>query len=128
MPEPVRPSNLSEYAEKTLAIALDSLPDLVASKMVALVERGAPRDFRDIYYLCHAGLMAPADCWKLWRQRQQEAGSDTDPHRARLAVETHLTRISQHRPLEAIADPTQRAEAKAVRSWFTQELLHAQLD
>jgi hypothetical protein len=28
---------------------LDSFPDLVAAKMVALVERGAPRDFRDIY-------------------------------------------------------------------------------
>src|SRR3954467_1655715 len=34
-------------------VALDSLPDLVASKMVALVERGAPRDFRDIYAVCH---------------------------------------------------------------------------
>ncbi len=30
-------------------VLFDSLPDLVASKMVALVERGAPRDFRDIY-------------------------------------------------------------------------------
>jgi hypothetical protein len=109
-------------------VALDSLPDLVASKMVALVERGAPRDFRDIYIVCQAGLMRPADCWSLWRQRQQKAGSDIDPHRARLAVETHLTRISQHRPLEAIADPNQRAEAEAVRSWFTQELLHAHLD
>jgi hypothetical protein len=28
-------------------VLLDSLSDLVASKMVALVERGAPRDFRD---------------------------------------------------------------------------------
>src|SRR5947199_2609495 len=109
-------------------VALDSLPDLVASKMVALVERGAPRDFRDIYSVCHAGLVGPAECWSLWRQRQQKAGSDIDPHRARLAVETHLTRISQHRPLEAIADPDQRAEAEAVRSWFTQELLHANLD
>jgi hypothetical protein len=109
-------------------VALDSLPDLVASKMVALVERGAPRDFRDIYVVCHAGLMAPADCWSLWRQRQEKAGSDIDPHRARLAIETHLTRISQHRPLESIADPDQRSEAEAVRSWFTEELLHAHLD
>jgi Nucleotidyl transferase AbiEii toxin, Type IV TA system len=109
-------------------VELDSLPDLVASKMVALVERGAPRDFRDIYIVCQADLTSPVDCWRLWRERQQQAGSDTDPSRARLAVETHLTRISQHRPLETIADPTQRAEAEAVRSWFTQELLHARLD
>lgn len=85
-------------------------------------------DRLDIYVVCHAGLMEPADCWSLWRQRQQKAGSDIDPHRARLAVETHLTRLSQHRPLEAIADPDQRAEAEAVRSWLTQELLHAHLD
>ncbi len=109
-------------------VALDSLPDLVASKMVALVERGAPRDFRDIFSVCHAGLMTSANCWSLWRQRQQEAGSDTDPHRARLAIETHLTRISQHRPLDGITDLDQRAEAEALRTWFTEDLLHAQLD
>ena len=30
-------------------IGIDSFKDLVASKMVALVERGAPRDFLDVY-------------------------------------------------------------------------------
>jgi hypothetical protein len=109
-------------------VALDQLPDLVASKMVALVERGAPRDFRDLYALCGAGLMMPQDCWRLWVQRQQKAGSDADPHRARLAVETHLARISRQRPLERIAEPDQRAEAERVRSWFKEELIHALLD
>jgi hypothetical protein len=61
---------------------LDSFPDLVAAKMVALVERGAPRDFRDIHTLCHAGLTTPEQCWTLWRRRQQLAGSDTDAARA----------------------------------------------
>ncbi len=78
---------------------LDSLSDLVASKMVALIERGAPRDFRDIYAVCQAGLMTPEQCWALWQRRQQLAGSDTDQARARLAIETHLMRIEQHRPL-----------------------------
>ena len=72
---------------------LDSLSDLIASKMVALIERGAPRDFRDIYAVCQAGLMTPEQCWVLWRRRQQLAGSDTDQARAGLAIETHLTRI-----------------------------------
>src|SRR5436305_10207428 len=115
MPEPSRPSHLSEYAETTLA-ALDSLPDLVASKMVALVERGAPRDFRDIHALCAANLTSASECWDLWRRRQEQAGSDPDPHRARLAVETHLARITQHRPLESIADASQREEAERVRT------------
>jgi len=104
-------------------VLLDSLSDLVASKMVALVERGAPRDFRDIYALCQANLTTPSECWELWRQRQQLAGSDTDSTRVQLAVQTHLARIAVHRPLEQIADPQQRAEAERVRSWSAGELL-----
>src|SRR5262245_41617568 len=97
-------------------------PDL-ASKMVSLVERGAPRDFRELHALCQSGLATPQECWQLWTQ-----GSDTDPYRARLAVETHLMRICLHRPLERIAEPDQRAEAERVRSWFEEEFLHAILD
>jgi hypothetical protein len=104
-------------------VSLDSLTDLIASKMVALVERGAPRDFRDIHALCVARLTTAAECWRLWRLRQEQTGSDDDLHRARLAVETHLTRIAQHRPLESIADPAQRGEAERVRTWFVKELL-----
>jgi nucleotidyltransferase AbiEii toxin of type IV toxin-antitoxin system len=107
-------------------VALESLPDLVTSKMFALVEHGAPRDFRDVYALCHAGLMSPRDCWQLWKERH--AGNDTDPHRAWLAVETHLARIAVHRPLSGIADLDRRAEAERVRSWFKEEFLHVLLD
>jgi hypothetical protein len=105
-----------------------SLDSLIASKMSALVERGAPRDFRDIHALCAARLTTSSECWHLWRRRQEAAGSDDQPHRARLAVETHLARIVQHRPLESIAAPSQREEAAQVRAWFTQEFLDALLD
>ena len=106
-------------------VLLDSFPDLLAGKMVALVERGAPRDFRDVYALCRAGLTTPQECWELWRRRQQLAGSDSDSARARLAVETHLARIAQHRPLGDITNPAKRAEAEQVRRWFVQEFLDA---
>jgi len=109
-------------------VLLDSFVDLLASKMVALVERGAPRDFRDIYTLCQADLTTPSQCWQLWRQRQQLAGSDTDANRAHLAIETHLMRIAQHRPLEQIADPAQRSAAEQLRTWFRTEFLHALVD
>ncbi len=109
-------------------VLLDSLPDLVASKMVALVERGAPRDFRDVYSVCQAGLTTPSQCWRWWNERQRLASSDTDAHRARLAVETHLARISQHRPLEKITDSEEREAAEHVRAWFGKELLSALLD
>lgn len=106
-------------------VLLDSLPDLIASKMVALVERGAPRDFRDIYALCQSGLTQPEECWSLWQRRQELARSDADPQRARLAVETHLARIAQHRPLDQIADPHERASAARLRAWFATEFLDA---
>lgn len=109
-------------------VSIDSLNDLVASKMVALVERGAPRDFLDIYTLCRSGLKTAAECWSLWRLRQQRAGSDTDAHRARLALATHLSRIAQHRPLSEITDPEQRMEAESLRTWFSTELPDALLD
>ena len=106
-------------------VPLDSLADLVGSKMTALVERGAPRDFRDIHALCRAGLTDSEQCWALWGKRQELAGSDSDRGRARLAIETHLTRISQHRPLSGIADPALRAEAEEVRKFFSEEVLRA---
>jgi hypothetical protein len=110
------------------AVQLDSLPDLIASKMVALVERGAPRDLRDIYTICQAKLASPAECWQLWRVHQQLARSDSDFVRARLAVETHLARIARQRPLTQIVDPDQRAQAEQVRNWYKSEFLDVNLD
>jgi len=106
-----------------IAVPLDSLVDLAASKMVALVERGAPRDFLDIFNVCHAGLFSIAECWALWRRRQVLAGSDVDVSRARLAIETHLERIALHRPLEQIVDLGQREQARQLRDWFISEFL-----
>lgn len=106
-------------------VQLDSLPDLVASKMVALVERGAPRDFRDVYALCQAGLVRPEDCWSLWRQRQHLTGVDANSERARLAIESHLQRIALQRPLDRMSDPSAKEQAAALRRWFAEVLLHA---
>lgn len=109
-------------------VLLDSFHDLLANKMVALVERGAPRDFRDIYSVCQTDLTTPGECWRLWRERQERAGGGSDPQRARLAVELHLTRIVRHRPLDRIADKDERAWAERARRWYKTELLDALLD
>ncbi|MBI3151517.1 MAG: nucleotidyl transferase AbiEii/AbiGii toxin family protein [Chloroflexi bacterium] len=106
-------------------IPVDSLADLAASKMTALVERGAPRDFLDIYSLCRAELLTVDECWALWRKRQTLAGSDADMSRARLAIETHLERIAMHRPLDQIADSQQRKQARELRDWFLNVYLQA---
>lgn len=99
-------------------VPLDSLADLAASKMVALVERGAPRDFLDIFTVCQSGLLSVGECWALWQRRQSLVGSDTDTARARLAIETHLERIALHRPVDQIADLAQRKQAQQVRDWY----------
>lgn len=109
-------------------IPLDSLADLTASKMTALVERGAPRDFLDIFSLCRAELLTVNECWALWRKRQNLAGSDADMSRARLAIETHLERIAMHRPLDQIADSQQREQARQLRDWFLNVFLQATND
>lgn len=109
-------------------VLLDGFEDLVASKMVALVERGAPRDFRDIFSICRSNLTSPEQCWQLWHQRQARGGLSTDSERARLAVETHLARITTHRPLEKIADGEEREKTADVRRWYKEELLDALVD
>ncbi len=103
-------------------VPLDSLPDLVASRMVALVERGAPLD---IYSICQAGLLTVDECWSLWRKWQDISHNDSGASRARLAIETHLERIALHRPLNEIADATEREQARKVRKWFADIFLKA---
>ena len=117
----LEPSQLAPW----IRVPLDSLADLAASKMVALVERGAPRDFRDIHAVCQASLLTPRDCWRLWQRRQAAAGSSADVERAKLAIQTHLARIAQHRRLDQIADPVQQQQAEAVRTWYVGEFLDA---
>ena len=104
-------------------VLLDSPDDLVAGKMVALVERGAPRDLRDVYSMCTAGMVDVEECRQLWEQRQRGAGEDTDRTRAALAIRTHLARLEQARPLDRIEDLEHRKRAETVRRWFREEFL-----
>jgi hypothetical protein len=104
-------------------LGLDSFDELLASKMNALVERGAPRDFRDIHSLCEAGLCDAARCWQLWETRQRLAHQDADGARARSAIVTHLSRIAVARPLNRIIDAEQREKAARLRAWVEKEFL-----
>lgn len=106
-------------------VLLDSLPDLVAAKMTALIERGAPRDFVDIYNLCRMELVTPERCWELWRLRQEAAEGEADFDRASLALQLHLERIETHRPLIGIQDLNERESAANLRRWFREEFLDA---
>lgn len=111
-----------------IRISSDAWNDLVASKMVALVERGAPRDFRDIHAIVSAGLLAPENIWDLWRAKQAKSEADSSSERARVLITSHLRRISRLRPLDQIADPAERLNAEKVRSFFAKEFVDALVD
>jgi hypothetical protein len=42
-----------------------------------------------------------------------------------MALQTHLARIDQHRPLYSIADLEAKDSAQRVRSWFKTEFIDA---
>jgi len=103
-------------------VTLDSFDDLVASKMTALIERGAPRDFLDIYEICNKKLVTISRCWELWQEREIKRGiTETNQQIAYEAILLHLSRIEKSRPLEKIADLNQRNHANKVRIWFKDE-------
>jgi hypothetical protein len=105
-------------------IKIDTLDELIASKMNALVERGAPRDFRDIFTICRSRISSPENCWKLWEKRRQLSHENAEKTRAFIAIRSHLSRLEAARPLEGISDPHERDEASRLRSWFEKELLN----
>jgi hypothetical protein len=47
-------------------VLLETFRDNVVSKMVALVDRGAPREFVDVYEIVNRGLISLAECWALY--------------------------------------------------------------
>ncbi len=105
-------------------VQIDAFEDVLASKVTALVERGAPRDFRDVHAVCQAGLADPEGLWSLWSRRQSAGGGDPDRKRAELLVSKHLETIARLRPLESIADRADRGRAEQLRTWIVREFLH----
>lgn len=103
-------------------IQLDSYDDLIASKMTALIERGAPRDFLDIYESCKQKLITVQDCWELWQKRERLRGNENmDKKIGCEALLLHLKRIEKIRPLESIENLEKRESAEKVRKWFKNE-------
>lgn len=95
---------------------IETLEDNVASKMVALVQRGAPRDFIDIKQVVDAGLLTADRCWELWAAKNP--GADID--QARLEIEIHLEAIEARMPLDSLP-AERRDEAARLRAWYHDE-------
>lgn len=95
-------------------VLLETFSDNVASKMVALVDRGAPRDFVDIREIVMRDFISVEECWGLYLLKRRDA----DLEAAKQQVLEHLERIEVRRPLESITDPEARSYAESVRSWY----------
>jgi len=95
-------------------VQIESLRENIAAKINALVARGAGRDFRDIYEVHHQLGFSLGDLWELWQVKNP--GKDIST--ARKLARVHLEGICMQRPLETIADATERAKAQAVREWY----------
>ena len=95
-------------------VHIETLRDNVASKMTALVERGAPRDLRDIHALCAQGLLTIEGCWQLWTGKHP----DCDPREGREKVLFHVRRLELQRPLDNISPSEERAAASTLRHWY----------
>ena len=100
-------------------VSIESLNDNLASKMCALVDRGYPRDFRDVRRAARDLDVAIGELWRLWQQKNTER-SRWD---AKALARSNLEAIMRRRPLDAIANPDERREADEVRQWFLNEFL-----
>ena len=95
-------------------VRIETLRDNIASKMVALVERGAPRDLRDIHHLCLRNLVTVAECWDLYRIKNPQQ----DPTEAAAKILHAIERLEMQRPLQSIPDEVDRRDAATVRTWY----------
>jgi hypothetical protein len=101
-------------------VLIETLADTVGSKMNALVDRGAPRDFLDIRTVVDRGLLTIEGCWSLWGRKNVEQTVES----AKQKVLVHLTALEMRRPLESIDSVPERERARTTREWFKGEFLH----
>lgn len=100
-------------------VLIETLADNVASKMTALVDRGAPRDFADIKHVVDEGLVTIERALDLWCRKNP--GGDREA--AKQKVVFHLAGIESRRPLDSIRDAAESERARSTRDWFKKEFL-----
>jgi hypothetical protein len=101
-------------------VRIETFRDNLGAKMNALVGRGAPRDFLDVFEICRRGLADAGACWQAWSDKNP----GRSPCEAKVNALRHLEAIESRRPLASIP-AAERANAEAVRSWVRDGLCGA---
>jgi hypothetical protein len=105
-------------------ILIESLADNVGSKMNALVQRGAARDFLDIRELVTRDVVSVQQCWDWWARKNP----GVDVCQAKAHGLRHLEALELRRPLDGIADAKERIVAERTREWIRRHLLQLPSD
>lgn len=100
-------------------VLIETLADNLASKMNALVDRGAPRDFTDVKHVVDEGLVTVSGVWELWRRKNPGEPLEA----AKQKVLLNLAALESRRPLGSIRDDSERTRAEATRAWFRKEFV-----
>lgn len=100
-------------------ILMETLRENIGSKMNALVNRGAPRDFLDVKHVIDEELLSMSDAWKLWAAKNPHQTMGSGKQKVLFLLEV----LEAKRPLDQIADPVERTRAQSVREWYRQEFL-----
>ena len=109
----IRPPHESPYPP----VKIETIEDNLASKMTALVSRGAPRDFRDVYTVVKHGLSTVDNLWALWELKNPGVAK-RDGQRQ---VIQHIEAIDSRRPLSSMP-LGERDAAESLRSWVRSDL------
>lgn len=104
-------------------IGIETLADNVASKMNALVSRGAPRDFTDIYEIIKQGLATTTECWNLW-ERKNPTLAVAD---AKVVMLRNLSSIELRHRLESLSEADQYIAAER-RAFFKGAFIEQRLN
>ena len=100
-------------------VKIETFADNLAAKMCALVNRGAPRDFLDVFEVCKRALATEPECWTLWDHKNP----GKNQVEAKINVLRHLEQIEKLRPLSSLKDPSEKDAAQSVRAWFRNKFL-----
>ncbi len=99
-------------------VQIETFLDNIGSKMNALVGRGAPRDFLDVFAVVSRGLADSHELWGAWA-RKNPSGLVAE---AKLNVLRRLEELEARRPLDSIDDAQSQQDASSLRSWARTEL------
>jgi hypothetical protein len=99
-------------------VPIEAFADNLGAKMTALVSRGAPRDFQDVYTVVSSGIVRPDELWALYAAKNP--GSDVAIAKAQVAQ--RLAEIELRRPLHSL-EPNSRSAAQKLRAWVREEFV-----